>query len=194
MVTGRESLGVGGLSRVIVAPLQMVDPVALFESSRAVRGSVAFVLVLCIGGVLLSRFGGLVDRSIDASIDRPLSSMGYGVAAHAVLGLVGFYLASQLALVVVSGRPLAALGIVFGLLSLLVAGALGFTVVGSALVELGWERRRWHGLVVGAALAGIAVSVDLIIGGIVWVVVVSTGIGGPVRRWVHASEDRVPKD
>lgn len=169
------------------APLQAVDPTGVLEAPGLVRGPIAFALVLLVGGALLWRFEPFVDRSIDASTDRPISSMAYGVAAHAVLAFVGIYLASQLGLVVVSGQSLTVVGYWVGFVSLAVAGALGFTVVGGAIVELGWERRRWHGLLVGALIAGGAGLVDPLLGGVVWLVVVSTGIGGPVRRWVHAS-------
>lgn len=168
-------------------PLQLGDPSGLLGAPGVVRGPVAFAVVLLIGGVILWRFESLVDRSIDASINRPLSSMGYGVAAHAVLGFVGIYLANQLGQVAVSGQSLMAVGLVVGLVAGAVAAGVGFTVVGSALVELGWERRRWHGLLVGALIAGGAGVVEPLLGGLVWLVVVSTGIGGPVRQWLHAS-------
>lgn len=137
--------------------------------------------------MLLWRFESLVNRSIDTSIDRPLSSMGYGAAAHGVLAFIGVYLASQFGQVVVSGQPLTALGLWIGVVSLAVAGALGFTVVGSALVELRGDRQRWHGLLLGAVMAGAVGVIEPVLGGVIWLIVVSTGIGGPVRQWVHAS-------
>lgn len=169
--------------------LQLADPTRLLDLPGLVRGLLAFAVVLLLGAGFLWRYDGVVDRSIDASIDRPLSSLGYGVAAHATLLFAGVYLASQLGQLTLSGRPLGAVGIWVGIAMLAVAAGLGFTVVGSAVLQLGWERPRWQGLVVGAALAGVAALVDPLVGGLVWVVAVSTGIGGPVRVWFHASED-----
>lgn len=170
-------------------PLQTVDPSLLLDLPGLVRAAVAFAIVLVLGAVILWRYGGLVDRSIDASIDRPLSSLGYGVAAHATIAFFAVYAASQLAPLTLSGRSLGSVGVVAGMALLGVVAALGFTVVGSAVVELRWGRHRWHGLVLGAALAGLMAFPDPLIGGLVWLVVVSTGVGGPVRRWFHAADD-----
>lgn len=170
-------------------PLQMADLTWVLELSGIVRGPVAFGLVLAIGSVLLWRYEGVVDRSLDRSMARPLRSLGYGVAAHATLAFAGVYLTSQFAQLRISGQSLAPLGIGLGLLLLVVAAALGFTVVGLAVVEVGLERPRWQGVLAGAALAGVAGALAPVVGGLIWIVAVSTGIGGPVRAWVRASED-----
>lgn len=169
--------------------LQTVSPTAVLDLPGIARAAIAFVLILVVGAAILWRYGGVVDRSIEASIDRPLSSMGYGVAAHATILFFGVYAASQLGQLPVSGPSLGALGIWAGVILLLVVGALGFTVVGTAVVELKGDRHRWRGLLVGALLAGAAGLVEPVIGVVIWVVAVSTGIGGPVRTWFHASED-----
>lgn len=174
---------------VVVTPLQVVDPSFVLDVPGLVRAGVAFGLVLVVGAVILWRYGGVVDRSIDASVDRPLAALGYGVAAHITIAFFGVYAASQLGQLTVSGRSLAGLGIYLGLFVLAVVAAMGFTVVGVALVEVQLGRPRWYGLVLGAAVAGFAGLVDPVVGGLVWIVVVSTGIGGPVRRWFHAAED-----
>lgn len=170
-------------------PLQSVDPGLVLDLPGVVRASVAFAIVLVLGSVILWRFGGLVDRSIDAAIDRPLSALGYGVAAHLTIVFFGAYAASQLGQLTLSGRSLWVVGIWLGLAVLAGVAALGFTVVGAAIVEYGLDRRRWHGLVIGAVLAGFAALADPLIGGLVWLVVVSTGIGGHVRVWFHAADD-----
>lgn len=169
--------------------LQLANPTGLVDLPGLVRGLLAFVVVLLLGGALLWRYDEVVERSIDASTDRPLSSLGYGVAAHATLLFAGIYLASQLGPLRLSGRSLGPLGIWVGVVLLAGAAGLGFTVVGSAAVERVGDRPRWQGLIVGAALAGVAGVVDPLVGGVVWVVAVSTGIGGPVRAWFLASED-----
>lgn len=173
----------------VATPLQTVDPTLVLDQPWLVRAPVAFAVVLAIGAGLLWRYGGLVDRSIDASVDRPLSSLGYGVAAHLTIAFFGVYAASQLGQLTVSGRSLGGLGIWLGIALLAVVAALGFTVVGAAVVELRGGHRRWHGLVVGAVIAGLAAAGDPLVGGLVWLVVVSTGIGGHVRVWFHAADD-----
>lgn len=170
-------------------PLQLSDPTSLLELPGLVRGSIAFAVVLVLGAVLLWRYEGVVDRSLDQSTARPLRSLGYGVAAHATLVFAGAYLTSQFAQLQVSGQSLAPLGIGLGVLMLAVAAALGFTVVGMAVVEIGLERPRWQAVLAGAALAGVAGALTPLVGGLIWIVAVSTGIGGPVRAWVRASED-----
>lgn len=169
--------------------LQLVDPSSVLELPGMVRGPAAFAVILLLGAGILWRHDGLVDRSIDAAIDRPLSSLGYGVAAHATIVFFGAYAASQLGQVTLSGQSLWLVGVWLGLLVLAGVAALGFTVAGTAIVEYGLERRRREGLVVGAAIAGLAALADPLVGGLVWLVVVSTGIGGHVRVWFHAADD-----
>lgn len=172
--------------------LQLPDPAIFLDLPGVVRGPIAFGAVFLFGATVLWRFDGVVDRSIDASIDRPLTSLGYGLAAHAVLIFAGAYLTSQFAQLTLSGRSLGVIGIWFGLLLLAFAAGLGFTVVGAAAVELGSASSRRRGLVVGAVLAGLAALVDPLVGGLIWLITVSTGIGGPVRAWLHAAEDVSP--
>lgn len=168
-------------------PLQAVDLAAIAGASSAVRASAAFVLVLVLGGAFLWRFEPFVERSIDASMARPLASTAYGVAAHVAVGFGGVLLASKLAQYPAFGQNPAVLGLALGLGLVLVAGALGFTVVGSTVVELGGRQNRWTGLVVGAVIAGGIAVVSPKVAWIAWLVVVSVGIGGAIRKWVHAS-------
>lgn len=169
--------------------LQVADPTAILDLPATVRGPGAFVLVLVAGAVLLWRYDGLVDRCIDASSSGPLSSLAYGIAAHLTVLFFGVYAASQLGQAA-PGRPsLVRIGLWTAVAVLAVAAVIGFTVVGVAAVELRWKRRRRHGLILGAVIAGLAGLADPLLGGLVWVVVVSTGIGGPVRDWFNAAED-----
>lgn len=170
-------------------PLQTVAPTAILDLPGLVRGAIAFAIVLALGAAFLWRFDGVVDRSIDASLDRPLSAMGYGIAAHATVVFAGVYVGSQLGQVSPSGVPLTDFGLWAGVVLFAAAAGLGFTVVGAAVVQIGWERRRWHGLLLGALIAGIAALVNPLVGGLIWLVAVSAGIGGAVRNWFHASKD-----
>lgn len=169
--------------------IQSVDPTVVFDQSGLNRAAAAFVLVLLLGAGILWRYDGLVERSINDAVDRPLSSLGYGIAAHLTIVFFGAYAASQLTQLTLSGRRLGDLGIWAGLVLLAVVGALGFTVVGTALVEYGWDRPRRYGPLIGAVIAGLAALPDPLVGGLVWIIVVSTGIGGRVRVWFHAADD-----
>lgn len=168
-------------------PMQTGDPAVLSEASGAVRGSLAFSIVLLFGGALVWRFEPFLERSIDSSRAKPLRSLLYGVAAHAAIAFAGVYLTSRLAQIRVSGWSAGGVGVLVGLLLFFLAAALGFTVVGATVVELGWEPRRWTGVVVGAIIAGGIAVIDPLVGGAVWFVLVSMGIGGPVRAWFTAS-------
>lgn len=157
------------------------------DAAPPVRAAVAFVLVLAVGGVLLARREAFVDRAIDATLARPLASLGYGAAALAVVGFAGVYLASQLALVSVGGLNVGGVGLLFGALALLVTAALGFTVVGGVLVLVWGGRNDWSGLALGAALAAALSLLDPVLAGAGAAVVVAAGIGGAARTWLHAS-------
>lgn len=169
--------------------LQVADPSAIIDLPATVRGPVAFVLVLVGGAVILRWYDGLIDRCVDASSSRPLSSLAYGIGAHLTVLFFGVYGASQLGQAA-PGRPsLIRIGLWAAVVLLAVAAVIGFTVVGVTAVEIRWKRRRRHGLLLGAVIAGLAGIADPLLGGVVWIVVVSTGIGGPVRDWFNAAED-----
>lgn len=174
---------------VMPTPLQLAELVSVLDLPGFFRAPLAFGLVLMFGAGLLWRYDGLVDRAVDASIDRPLSSLGYGVAAHLAIAFLGVYAASQLARVTLSGYSLAGVGLGAAVLILAVVAALGFTVVGTAFVSVRWGPSRWQGLLVGALAAAVVALADPLFAALVWLVVVSTGIGGPVRTWFHAAED-----
>jgi hypothetical protein len=186
-MTGHSAVGAALATGVGGVPLQAVDLTALSEMSGAVRAVVAFLLVLLLGGTLLWRFEPFVERSVDASMAQPLRSTAYGVAAHVVVVFAGVLLASKLAQYPIAGWNPAGVGLVLGLLVLVLVGSLGFTVVGSTVVELGGQPSRWVGLVVGACLAGGIAVVTPTVAWVAWLVVGSVGIGGAVRRWVNAS-------
>lgn len=166
---------------------EVTGPSALVDAPGPVRASAAFALVVLLGGALLWRHEGFVADSIDATLARPLWAMGYGVASHAVIAFAAFYLASQLALVGRIGLGLATLTAIVGGLLVLASGATGFTVVGVAVTDLWGAGSYWPGVVLGALLAGGIAGLDLQFAAVGWVAVVSFGIGGAVREWLHAS-------
>jgi hypothetical protein len=181
-----------GLSTAFVSlgarvPLQTLDPTAVTEAPPAVRAVGVFLTVLLVGGAYLWRYEPFVDRSVASSRDRPLVSAAYGVAAHVVILLAVFYLGARLSQFELLGGNTAILGLVFGVVVVILVAALGFTVVGAAIVEIVSAPNPWTGLVIGAGIAGaIAVATSTVAGGI-WVAVVSVGLGGAVRKWFHAS-------
>lgn len=186
--TGDVAVVVSTGSVATVVPLQTLNPADVVDLPGTVRGPAAFVLVFLLGVALSWRFEPFLGRSIDASMDRPLAAVFYGAAALGVVVFAGSYLATQLAQLPVPGRYGGAVGLAVGLLLVVVASALGFAVVGSMVVELWSGRRSSGGLVLGALVAGVAASMDPVVGGLLWFVAVSAGIGGPVREWLHASE------
>lgn len=167
--------------------LQTVDPIAILDASRAARASAAVALVLVVGGVLVWRFEPFVDRSVDAAMARPLRSTAYGVAVHAVVAFGGVLLSSNFAQLPIDGRNTAVLGPLLGLVVLLVAGGWGFTVVGASILERWGASNQWAGLLVGAIIAGGITVVDPAVAVVGWLLVVSIGIGEPVRTWLHGS-------
>lgn len=196
LANGRQVFGCGSETKELMTAFagsvllqQVTDPTTLFDLPGLVRGSAAFALVLVVGAGLLWRYETVIERSIETSIERPLSSLAYGVGAHLTIIFFGVYAASQLGQAAPSSTALANVGLWAGVATLAVAAALGFTVVGAAVIEFRWGRRRWYGLLLGAITAGLAGLADPVFGAIVWVVIVSTGIGGPVRNWFHAAED-----
>lgn len=169
--------------------LQAASPGWLLALPAAARGAVAFATVLGLGAALRWRAPGALDRAVDAALDRPLSSLGYGVAAHGTLVFAGAYVTSQLAQLELAGRSLGPLGLWAGVGLLAVAAGFGFAATGTALVDLRGGDRGWTGVVVGAGLAGLAGVVDPLVGGVLWLVVAATGVGGPVRAWLFAAEE-----
>ena len=182
----------GGLDQRVV-PAGGLDFVQTLSAGGPVRALVAFFVVLIIGAGLLLWKGSLVDRATVTSTTRPLYSFVHGLAAHIVIVFGAVYAANQLGPLRVAGYSAATIGILAGILLLLAVGAFGLTVVGTILVEYLAARGPWDGLVVGAIFAAGIGVLPIKFGGPLWVLLVSMGIGGPVRRWFHAaSEDDLP--
>ncbi|MEF8827910.1 MAG: hypothetical protein V5A38_03745 [Halolamina sp.] len=167
--------------------LQAVDPATVFDLAGPVRASAMFVFVLLVGSVLLWRHKGFVEYSTTATLSDPLRTIGYGIATHAVLVFAALYLGSQLALVDVAGVNFGTVGLLLGGVLLGVTGSVGFTVVGIAIVDVWGEAAGWSGVALGALLAGGVAGLEPLVAGVVWVGLVSFGIGGAVRDWLRAS-------
>jgi len=98
---------------VTVAPLQAVS--AVEGASRPARAAGVFALVAVVGGALCWRAEPFVDHARAASLDRPLSALGYGLATHAVIAFGGVYLANKLSRFAPFGEGSGVVGLWFGL-------------------------------------------------------------------------------
>lgn len=172
-----------------VATAQSLGPSVVTEAPASLRAVASFVLVLLFGGGLLYRYGGFVERSVDSSKEQLLLSVVYGVIAYGLVGFVCVYAYSQLARLGTGGAVLSTVAVAtVGIVALTLAG-LGFVVVGTLLTDLQGRRQPWVGLVIGAAVSAVAwLALPLLPGLVAWLVVTAFGIGGPTRRWVHASQ------
>lgn len=167
-----------------------VDPAAVLEAPGPVRAAGAFLLVLLLGAVVLSLFEAGVDRSIDASLDRPVLSTVYGLVAQAAAGAAAAYVYS---LIAGAGPVVVGGGLTIVALAWLAVAVVGFLVAGGVLTVIVGTRQPWTGLVVGAGIAAVPWLLPSVTAGVtVWLVVVSLGIGGRTREWVHASPPVAP--
>jgi len=170
---------------IAVAPLQWgIDPAAVVASGPG-RAAASVLLVLGVAAAVRYWRAGLLDRSVDATLERPLAAPLYGVAASALGWLVVAYLFGQ-ALRLGGGVGRAAVALGTG--GALVVGGFGFVVVGAAVTAVLGDRRPWAGPLVGAGCSAlILLALPGIAGTVGWVALAATGLGGAARRWLHAS-------
>lgn len=167
-------------------PGQSLDPSIIIDTP-VLRAVSSFLLVLLFGSAVLIRYRGLVERSVEASMNNPFVSVVYGVGTHLVIAFAGGVFSTQLANAGVDRTLLQVVGTATFAAAMLVLAGLGFAILGTSLTERRGERDPWRGLVVFAAVSAIVWLVaPLLVGAAVWVLLVSAGIGGPARRWVHA--------
>ena len=179
-----------GTASAVVAVTGSIGPSTAIDAPASVRAVVSFVLVLAFGGVLLSRYEGFVDRSIDASRDRLLVSVVYGAVAYGLVGFVSLYGYTQLVRLGVGGAVLSVVSLAVGVGAVFTLAGLGFLVVGTLVTELNGPRQPWTGLVIGAAVSAVAwLALPTLAGVVAWFLVTAVGIGGATRKWVHATRD-----
>lgn len=174
-----------------LTPFEGVKVVSIIDQPGWIRGVLAFAFVLAVGTVVTVRFDDIIENAIKKSTTRPGASLGYGIGAHLTIVFVGLYLTNQLRYISISGESAAVIGPLVGIMLLVVIGSVGFTVTGTAIVEVLWNGDRYTGVLLGAAMAGIAAFVNPLVGALVWVITVSLAVGGPIRHWVHASRDPI---
>lgn len=172
-------------SGAALAPLQWsIDPTGVVASDPG-RAVASVLLVVGVAVAVRYRRAGLLDRAVDATLERPLVTPLYGVAASVLGWLVVAYLFGQaLRLGGAIGQVAVALGIGIAL----AVGGFGFAVVGASLTTILGDRRPWAGPLVGAGCSGLVLlALPDRIGLVGWAFVAATGLGGAARRWIHAS-------
>jgi hypothetical protein len=170
------------------AVLQVAELRELVGLSWTARVFVGFAVFTGGSFVLSRREPGLVDRAISSTTARPVLSGLSGLLAQAVLLLATAYLFSQIWQVSIAGVSIGFGAAGLGLLGLLGIAVLGLTVVATALVgvvkesadELVWPTTG----LIGAGILG----APTVYSAILWVIVVSLGVGGLVRRWLTDAE------
>jgi len=174
-----------GLLAPGVAAVDSLDPSSV-AGTPWLRAVVAFVLVVPFGAGMLIRYRGVVDRGLGASTESPAVSVVYGVLAHLGILFAAGVFSTQLANAGIDLQTLRiGSSVVLGTV-LLALGGLGFAVLGSWLVELRGDGKHWHGLVATSALGAGGWLLPVPAGAAVWMLLVSLGIGGATRKWIHA--------
>ena len=170
---------------------QLSEVGRLLDAPPTVRAGVALVSTLLFGGGTLYWFGGRLNEAVDASAESPALSLLYGVMAYVLVVFLVGYAFSQLSRIGVASPLLSSVLVaVLGLFVLSLVG-YGFAVDGAWVAETTGMSDPWVGLVLVAAFTAMVWLVaPFLVGLLVWGAVAAVGLGGPARRWVHASEPR----
>ncbi|MDQ2056232.1 MULTISPECIES: hypothetical protein [Halobellus] len=172
-----------------VAPLQAFDPSVVFDAPAPTRAVGAFLASVVFGGLVIYRYGDRLTAAVEASTESPILSVLYGFIAYGLVSFLVVYAYSQLAGFGVGVSLITVAGAVVLGGALLSLGGLGFVIVGSWLANAAGVQDPWIGLLGVALGASIAVLVlPVVFGALVWFGVAAVGIGGPVRRWIHADK------
>lgn len=191
------TVAVGLFAWTGLAAGQSVDPSMIEGATGPMRAGIAFALVVVVGAGFLWRDSPFVHRSIDASMDRPLSSFIYGLFAFGLVVFVGLLIVVQGTQFGVAVRELTLLGTGLAGLVIVVLGSLGYVVLGAKLTDFLGPRQPWNGVVFGAAIGAAAwLVLPALFAAAAWLLGAAVGVGGPMRRWMHAersvnSEDSV---
>ena len=185
------TMAVGVADQADVAVTGLPDPTVLADVPIVLRAVGAFVLVLLFGGIVLSVSDGFVHRGADAVLERPLISVVYGVLAQVSLVLFGAYASGQLVRLSPVTPTVGTVGLWAVVGATLALSAFGLAVVGTAITDITGARQVWPGLAIGAAIGAAAWLVPPFgLALLVWLLVVSIGVGGPARVWLHDSAEQ----
>lgn len=193
MQTGIRRGGAGVLTALLTLSLsptaaaQPLGPSTIVDATGTTRALVSFVLVCFVGAAILSWKGEFVDRAVDDTLERPLVGVVYGLLAYVLVLFAALYVASVITRFALVGTSLGylVLGILVGGVALL--AGFGSLVAGTLVVDILVARRPWQGLVLGAVLGAVGWLVLPDMAALaVWVLLPAVGLGGPMRKWVHA--------
>lgn len=180
-----------GLAPRVNDLLQAFTPGTFTDAPRTVRAGVSLVSTLLFGGGTLYWFGGRLNDAVDASADSPLLSLLYGVMAYGFAFFLVGYAYSQLARAGAVSPLVSSVLVVVLAVFVLTLGGYGFAVAGAWLSSMAGFPDPWPGLVGLVAVSTVAWLLGpFVVGLAVWAGVAALGLGGPARRWVHASEPR----
>lgn len=176
-----------GVGVPLGTPLQAFDPSAVVGAPAPIRATVALLSSVLTGGVITYRYGRRLDAAVAAARENFTLNLFYGLFAYALAGFLVAYGFAQIASLGVEA-PLAlllALVVLGG--ALLLLGGIGYAIVGTWLASTTGLGDSWIG-VVGVSLVGAAIVYVLpfFLGAALWFAIAAIGLGGPVRRWVHA--------
>lgn len=172
-----------------VSRAQSLGPSTIVDAPASARALGSVVLVGLVGALLVSRYGGFVDRAVDATMDRPLIAILYGLFAYVLVLFFVLFALNLLTRLGIGGTPLGivAIGIFGG--GLISTCSVGYLVVGTLVYDLYSGRRPWYGLVLGALLSGVGwLFLAPLAGLAVWLLIPAVGIGGPTRTWVNREQ------
>ncbi|WP_138006765.1 hypothetical protein [Halalkalirubrum salinum] len=164
------------------------DPTAIEATPRSVLAAATLVSTVLFGGFIMYRYGGRLDAGIDASMERPLLSVVYGIVSYSIVVFVVGYAYSQLLRIGVTSMAVSLLLTgVFAVIVLSISGA-GFVVTGTWLTRAVGIGDPWLGLIGLGIVSAIAwLVLPLAIGLAVWGGISAIGVGGPARLWFNAT-------
>lgn len=168
---------------------QTLDPSFVVDAPGAVRAVISFLVMTLFGYIALYAYRSRIDRAVDASMERPLTSTLYGVMAYGVVVFLVGYAYSQLSRLGIGTVPLSVLAAGVLAVILLTLGGFGFTVAGTILTEAVGRRDPRLGLIGVSGVSSVAwLLLPFVLGLVVWLGFAAVGIGGATRRWVHVGD------
>lgn len=167
--------------------LQISDVIQIDTASRMLTAAI----VVGAGTAMLFRAKkDLPARAMRASNARPIRSFGAGVIAQGALLLAVLYGSSQLAQLRLGAITMQSISL--GLAAMVIGGVgvVGFAVVATAVAGMLNEPGVGATIGIAAGLAAVVMAVEFRLAAVLWLVVVSWGMGGLIRQWFAASAER----
>ncbi|WP_144905379.1 hypothetical protein [Halobellus captivus] len=172
-------------------PLQAVDPATVVDLPATYRAAVAFLSSTLAGGAVNYWYGNRIKAAVEASTENLPLAVLYGFFAYSLAGFLVAYGFTQFARLGVS----ASVGLILGGVALggalLTLGGVGYVVVGAWIADLAGFSDPWIGLLAVGLVGAVAVlALPFLLGAVAWFAIAAVGIGGSVRRWIHADAAR----